>query len=88
MTDEEKKRVFQIHSARFALITPLTDLRIQFKARPIWEPYGAWFWRAGGRSVRTHRLLSLRSGRRDSTPSMLKQPGWFATSAGGLRLAG
>ena len=83
MTDEEKKRVLQMLFSEIRADHTANGLSIEFKARPIWEPYVGAVLVRQRQVVTNRRLLSLRSGRQDSMSPSLKRPGWSVTNAGG-----
>jgi len=69
MTDEEKKRVLQMIFSEIRADHTEDGLKIEFRPKPIWEPY-TWrrCWRDSDKSRPPRQLLPLRSGRRDSNP--------------------
>ncbi len=75
MTDEDKKRVLQMLFSEIRADHTENGLTIEFKAKPIWEPYVEAVLARQRQVLTTRRLLSLRGGRRGPIPVMLKQTG-------------
>jgi hypothetical protein len=67
MTDEENERVLQMIFSEIRADHTVDGLKIEFRPKPIWEPYVEAVLARQRQEEDPSRLLLLRSGRRGSS---------------------